>query len=195
MTRILLFLTITVLTFSSCTVSKRLHRPGLHIEWKRNYKCDASITVNSDQENCFQNNSKTDLPIIGLDTGPDKALSLSNISVNSMTFSELNSKFETNDETTAYSDLSAESVTNTHTSHVFNNTENADKFSDSYPGNEKRSKSPFKTAIILACIGVLLIALSIIFIEALYFLYIFPAGAGLILLLIALIYLIIGLAS
>ncbi|MFT5779218.1 MAG: hypothetical protein ACI837_002175 [Crocinitomicaceae bacterium] len=42
-----LFAIVVLVLFSNCTIQKRVHRPGWHIEWKKNYKSDRSKETSS----------------------------------------------------------------------------------------------------------------------------------------------------
>jgi len=192
-TRILFTLFFTITLFSSCTVTKRVHKNGYHVEWKKKYK-KGSATENVKHDFIVQANLEDSIDLIeeldGMYASSINELSDFNPTKN---FEQKRIKQESKLSASTMEEVRVEEKAEESTVATLKQSKKAGD--TTYPKSNKVKKTPLQKALILACIGVLLIALSIIFIETLYWFYILPFGAGLILLLIAFIFLIIGLIN
>jgi hypothetical protein len=65
---VLLFFTFVLLSFVSCTIQKRLYRPGYHIEWRKKHRAGKEPTVSTDRPVPLSDDAVLIAPIVVSDT-------------------------------------------------------------------------------------------------------------------------------
>ncbi len=194
MNRILFSFVLISAMFSSCTITKRVHRNGYHIDWKTNHKHGSSEEVNNNVKVYKQNSIETDYFPEEQISVTDQTVDQSSTALHSTNDPQVN-KVEIKVAQPVHSVIERKSLSGMQTYSKEHIKEMAAKKNNFHPDHNSRSRPAFITALILGFLGVLLIVLSFVFIEALFFLFFIPLLIGAVLILLALVFIGIGIIA